>query len=77
MTMDDTLLIDAAEAARMCGMSRAAWYKRLSSGQVPRPVKIGSIARWRRDELAAWVDAGCPARSKWDAMDWKKVKHAG
>ncbi len=71
-TSNDTLLIDATSAAMLCGMSRAAWYKRLSSGQVPRPVKIGSLARWRKNELAAWVAADCPARSKWDAMDWKK-----
>ncbi len=72
MTTTECMLIDAKDAAALCGMSRAAWYKRLSSGQVPRPVKIGSLARWRKDELAAWIAAGCPARSKWDAMGWGK-----
>ncbi len=60
-------LLDAEQAAWFCGMSRAAWYKRLSAGQVPRPVKIGSLARWRKDELAAWIGVGCPPRDKWDA----------
>lgn len=64
----DPALLDAGQAARYRGMSRAAWYKRLSTGLVPRPVKIGSIARWRKDELAAWIEVGCPPRSKWDAM---------
>lgn len=60
-------LLDARESAALCGMSRAAWYKQLSAGKVPRPVKIGSLSRWRRDELIRWIDAGCPSRQKWDA----------
>jgi predicted DNA-binding transcriptional regulator AlpA len=62
------LLVDAREAATLCGMSRAAWYKQLSSGKIPRPVKIGSISRWRRRELERWIDAGCPARQKWETL---------
>jgi predicted DNA-binding transcriptional regulator AlpA len=53
-------------------MSRAAWYKRLASGQVPRPVKIGNLSRWRKGELAAWIEAGCPARDRWDAQAMRK-----
>lgn len=72
MTTTESRLIDARVAAALCGMSRAAWYKRLSSGQVPRPVKIGSLARWRKDELLAWIAADCPARTKWDSTGWGK-----
>lgn len=64
----EAALLDAEEAAAYCGMSRAAWYKRNSSGEVPRSVKIGGLSRWRRDELAAWIEAGCPIRGKWDVM---------
>lgn len=73
-TDTDSLLLDAGEAAKLCGMSRAAWYKRLASGQIPRPVKIGSISRWRRNELLHWIDAGCPARTKWDAMNAEPIQ---
>jgi hypothetical protein len=24
--------------------------------------------RWRREELAAWIEAGCPARREWEAL---------
>lgn len=64
----EAALLDAEQAAAYCGMSRPAWYKRVASAQVPRPVKIGGLSRWRKGELAAWIDAGCPARAKWDAM---------
>ena len=64
----ESALLDAKQAARLCGMSRAAWYKRLSSGQVPHPVKIGGLSRWRRDELSRWIAVGCPPRGKWDVL---------
>lgn len=63
------MLIDANEAARMCGMSRSAWYKLVSTGKAPRSMKLGALARWRRNELEDWVTAGCPPREKWDAMN--------
>lgn len=69
MTTTESLLVDATEAAILCGMSRAAWYKHLSSGKVPRPVKIESLSRWRRQELMEWIAAGCPSRSKWDSLN--------
>ncbi len=72
MTGSNPLLVSSNAAALMCGISRSAWYKLVSSGKAPRPVKLGRLARWRRDEVEAWVAAGCPFRQKWDAM-WKGV----
>lgn len=65
---DAAMLLTSVQAATACGMSRAAWYKHLSAGKLPRPVKIGSLSRWRAEELRAWIAAGCPARTKWDEM---------
>lgn len=67
-TPTECMLADAKEAAAICGMSRAAWYKHLSAGKIPRPVKIGSLTRWRRQELMDWIDAGCPTREKWELL---------
>ncbi len=69
MTHTETILIDAKGAATLCGMSRSAWYKLVSSGKAPRSVKLGALARWRRSELEGWIAAGCPTREKWDAMN--------
>ena len=68
----ENLLIGTNEAASLCGLSRAAWYKARASGKIPRPVKIGGAVRWRRQELEDWIAAGCPARSVWDSMNLKK-----
>ena len=61
----EKLLIDAHEAALLCGVSRSAWYKAVSSGKAPSPVKFGHSARWLLDEVKAWIMARCPPYSKW------------
>ncbi len=36
----------------------------ISSGQFPRAdIALGGKVRWRRNELVAWMDAGCPSRN--------------
>ena len=32
------------------------------------PSSVGRSVRWRRGELLAWLDAGCPSRDRWMAM---------
>ena len=61
-------LIDAAAAARLCGVSKSGWWAFHAAGRCPLPVRLGRATRWRRDELSDWIDAGCPSRSKWT---WK------
>ena len=66
--MTDRLLIGAADAATMCGVSRSTWWALHSSGRVPLPVRLGRRTLWRRGELEAWIAAGCPARERWEAI---------
>ena len=68
----DSMLIDAKEAAALCGLSRSTWFKLCASGKIPKPLKLGRLTLWRRDELARWVAAGCPARAKWDVTGGDK-----
>ncbi len=67
-TIEPTMLIDANVAARICSMHRATWYKAVSSGKAPAGIRIGGMVRWRRDEIESWIIAGCPARTKWEAI---------
>ena len=62
------LLLSAVEAAALLGIGRTHFYGLHASGQVPLPVKLGRRTLWRKDELTAWVNAGCPARDKWLAQ---------
>ena len=64
----DDYLLTAAEAAGLLKVSRRQLDRlNVSDGIGPRPVRIGRSVRWQRAELTAWVTAGCPDRSEWDA----------
>ena len=62
------LLVDAHEAAALCGIGRTLWLQLASAGRVPMPVRLGRRVLWRREELAAWTEAGCPGRDRWTAL---------
>lgn len=59
------VVLTATEAARLFSLSRAGWWKLHNSGRVPIPIRLGRRTLWRRKELLAWVDAGCPNREAW------------
>jgi len=62
------LLLSATDAASLIGIGRSLFWSMHSAGKVPLPVGLGKRRLWRRSELERWVDAGCPARSQWEAM---------
>lgn len=64
----EPLAVGAHDAVRMCGVSRATWYRLMSSGRVPQAVRLGSRIVWPVDDLRDWVNAGCPARDRWAAV---------
>jgi predicted DNA-binding transcriptional regulator AlpA len=63
------LLVSAKQAAALCAISPATWWRWVSSGRVPAPVRPSAgVCRWRLEELQAWVAAGTPTRENWVAM---------
>jgi predicted DNA-binding transcriptional regulator AlpA len=63
------LLIDATEAARLCGLSRTTWHMLVGAGKAPAQVHLPiRAARWNRSEIEGWVAAGCPDRKAWELM---------
>lgn len=58
------VLVTVTETAKMCGVSRSAFYKLVSSGRAPKPIKLGRASRWRRQDIHDWISAGCPARDR-------------
>jgi predicted DNA-binding transcriptional regulator AlpA len=63
-TTPKPLLLSAAEAARLCAVTRTTCWQLHFSGRVALPVRLGLRTLWRRDELAAWVGGECPARDR-------------
>ena len=58
-------LLDTKELSALLGRSVSSIERDDKLGRIPAAVKIGRHKRWRRREVAAWIDAGCPARADW------------
>lgn len=58
-------LLTDHDVARKLGVSRSFVHKMRSQGKLPEPVRLGRCLRWRADEIAAWIAAGCPTRDTW------------
>lgn len=50
MDINDKLIRDK-EAAAMIGASVSTFWRRVSDGTIPRPIKIGGISRWKRSSI--------------------------
>jgi predicted DNA-binding transcriptional regulator AlpA len=64
----DPLLIPDTAAAALCGVSRASWHRWRAAGKIPPAVRLGRKLLWRRAEIIAWVDVGCPDARTWQAI---------
>lgn len=50
------LLLDVKEVAALLSVSvRSVWRLR-DAGDLPAPVRVGKLIRWRRDALLRWLD---------------------
>lgn len=55
-----SVLIDAAELARILSVSKPTIWRWLSEGRLPEPIRLTSqCLRWRLDAVLAWIEAGC------------------
>lgn len=68
----DHLALRAAEVAELLNISERHLWALLSSGRLPRPIKLGRAVRWSVSELHDWLAAGAPERSKWEAQRKQK-----
>lgn len=53
-------LINAEELARLMQVSQRTLWRLLSGRRLPEPVRIGRSTRWRLEEVAEWIQKGCP-----------------
>ncbi|NLE38407.1 MAG: helix-turn-helix domain-containing protein [Pirellulaceae bacterium] len=67
--MSDTLVLPAVftvlSLAAYLDTSTKTIRRMDQAGRLPSPIRIGRGLRWRRDEIDAWLAAGCPARDEW------------
>jgi predicted DNA-binding transcriptional regulator AlpA len=68
-TTNEPLAVDAKGAARLLGISVSHFFELRAAGKVgPTPFRLGRSVRYKILELREWVEAGCPGRERWAAM---------
>lgn len=65
---DNVELLTVPQVALLLGWGQGIVREREKRGLLPKPVKIGGTIQWNRKELHSWLNAGCPARLKWEQM---------
>jgi excisionase family DNA binding protein len=58
---EQVALLTAHEGARLLNGSERHLRRLSDRGAMPQPVRLGTLVRWRRDEIEQWIAAGCPA----------------
>ncbi|KAB7667960.1 helix-turn-helix transcriptional regulator [Plesiomonas shigelloides] len=48
-------LIDMIFITTFTGMTDKWFYKLISDGQFPKPIKLGRSSRWRKSEVENWM----------------------
>lgn len=51
--MSEKILVNATDAASMLSMGRSTFFRKVSEGLLPAPVRFGGVTRWRVDDLRA------------------------
>jgi excisionase family DNA binding protein len=57
---DPAALLDVRAVAALLDCSERHVFRLSAAGKLPAAVWIGRLVRWRRTDLDAWLDAGCP-----------------
>ncbi len=57
-------LLDDRAVARMLDCSWRHIYRMADAGRLPRPIRFGSLVRWRKCDLDQWLSEGCPSIRK-------------
>ncbi len=57
---NEKIMVSAAQAAKMLSMGRSTFFRKVSLGLLPQPVRIGGIIRWRTEDLHAVGRASQP-----------------
>lgn len=58
-------LLTTGDLAELLATSIRTVHRLNSSGMIPKPLYVGRRPRWRRDEILAWIESGCPDRQHW------------
>lgn len=55
----ESALLDVEQVATLLRCSTRHIYRLCDRGQMPRPLKLGSLVRWNRAAIDGWIAGGC------------------
>jgi prophage regulatory protein len=56
----DPALLDCKLVAALCGCSPRMVWRMRDTGDIPAPLRLGGLVRWRRADIERWISDGCP-----------------
>ena len=56
---ENAALLDVEAVAGLLSCSTRHVYRLADAGRMPRPLKLGALVRWRRNEVLEWIAEGC------------------
>ena len=55
-----SVMINAAEFARLLSVSKPTIWRMLSAQRIPEPIRLtAQCLRWKREHVLRWIDSGC------------------
>ena len=54
-----TIMLTVQGVAALLACSPRTVYRLADQGNIPRPVRIGGLARWPRESFERWIAEGC------------------
>lgn len=72
--IESASLLSAADAAKMCNVSRRTWFRLSASARTPACVRVGASPRWRREDLGLWIGWNCCSRQEFEARKQAEQK---
>jgi predicted DNA-binding transcriptional regulator AlpA len=64
---DDRLLLSARDLRKALGVNASTVYRWMKDGAFPTQIHIGSLARWRRSDVDAWIRTRAEDRARQNA----------
>lgn len=62
-------LMQGEELRDLLGISQHLFERWRCQGRLPAPLLLTKrTLRWRRSEIAAWIEAGAPPRTEWERI---------
>jgi excisionase family DNA binding protein len=58
-TAPEPALLDVRGVSRLLNCSPRHVYRLCDADRMPRPIRLGTLLRWKRRELEEWLASGC------------------